>query len=107
MAEVMTMGFAKEKTWTNNKKRTDKKKNGGALFQRKKKGAELSFQDKFTAIAIKYFGGMTSKLEKSMPTLGDDLLKSDYFIAPQAFLSVILFLTALTGIASVVGILMF
>ena len=104
----MTMGFAKEKNWTNSKRRTDKKKKGSSgLFKRKKKGADLSFQDKFTAIAIKYFGGMTSKIEKSMPTLGDDLLKSDYFIAPQAFLSVILFLTTLTGVASVAGILLF
>lgn len=75
--------------------------------RRKKKGADLSFQDKFTATAIKYFGGLATNLEKKMPTLGEDLLKSDYFIAPQAFLSIVLFVTALAGVFSAFGAIMF
>jgi flagellar protein FlaJ len=114
----MALGFSKEKKWfdkNSNKKTSDKRKGisaaslvgAGAKRRKKNKGANLNFQDKFTAIAVRYFGGMASRVEKSMPTLGDDLLKSDYFIAPQAFLSIVLFVTTLTGAISIAGIMMF
>ena len=77
-------------------------------FRRKKaKGARLDSKEKFTALSIRYFGSLAAGLETKMPTLGADLLKSDYFVAPRAFLSMVLFLTALTGIASVAGLYMF
>src|SRR6478672_4546219 len=72
-----------------------------------KRGAPLNFQEKFTARAIRHFGKAAAALEKNVPTLGDDLLKSDYFLAPQAFLSIVLFITALSSVASVIGIALF
>ena len=71
------------------------------------KGTQLNFQEKLTAVSIKYFGTLASRVEKSMPTLGEDLLKSDYFVAPHAFLSIVLFLTALTGAAAAFGVYMY
>lgn len=61
-----------------------------------KKGSELDFAEVFAAIAIRYFGRLASKLEKAMPTYGNDLLMSDFFHSPNAFLSIVLFVTVLS-----------
>lgn len=87
------------------KKRSDKE--GTKRKRQQSKGVKLNFQDKLVAISVKYFEGVATRLEKSMPTLGEDLLKSDYFIAPKAFLSVVLFLTILTSAAAAFGAYMF
>jgi flagellar protein FlaJ len=73
---------------------------------RKRLPAPLDFQDKFSAVSMRYFGKVAAKLEARMPTLGEDLLKSNYFIAPNAFLSVILFVTVLSIPVAVFGIVM-
>lgn len=68
--------------------------------ERKKKhrrhGAELNFPERFTAISIRYFGKLATRLEKGMPTIGEDLLMSNFFLSPTAFLSIILFVTILS-----------
>ncbi|WP_415281161.1 type II secretion system F family protein [Candidatus Nitrososphaera sp. FF02] len=74
---------------------------------RKKKGAPLSLQERFAALAIRYFGGMAGPLEKRIPTIGETLLMSNMFIAPQAFLSMVLFITFLSVPLAVFGALMF
>lgn len=98
-------GHATKKSWINGIKKSTSTKNKRSVDKRR--GAPLNFQDRLTATAIRYFGNAALRVEKNMPTLGEDLLKSDYFLAPQAFLSIVLFLTALTSAASVVGIALF
>lgn len=71
------------------KPRREKKEN-------RKKGAELNFTEKFTAVSIRYFGKLATKIENNMPALGEDLLMSNYFLSPNAFLSIILFVTILS-----------
>jgi flagellar protein FlaJ len=98
-------GHTTKKSWTNGIKKSSTTKNKRSVDKRR--GAPLNFQDRLIATAIRYFGNAALRVEKKMPTLGEDLLKSDYFLAPQAFLSIVLFLTALTCAASVVGIALF
>jgi flagellar protein FlaJ len=74
-----------------------------ALTKRTTKGAQLNSQEKLTATAIRFFGGLANKLEESMSTLGEDLLMSNYFLSPQAFLSMILFATVLSIPVAVAG----
>lgn len=73
----------------------------------KKKGSRLNFQEKFVALAIRYFGGMAGSLEKRMPTIGETLLMSNMFLAPQAFLSTVLFITFLSVPLAGFGAFMF
>ena len=95
-------------TFLNRKNQTDAKEKKQQHRRRKvAKGTQLNFQEKLTAISIRYFGTLASRVERNMPTLGEDLLKSDYFVAPHAFLSIILFLTALTGTAVAFGVYMY
>jgi flagellar protein FlaJ len=77
--------------------------------QRRKKASrpKLNFSEKFAAVSVRYFGTLASRLEEKMPTLGEDLLKSDYFIAPRAFLSMVLFVTVLSCGAAALGLGMF
>lgn len=65
------------------------------MAKQKTKGAELNKSERVTAFAIRMFGKYTPTLERSMPSLGEDLLMSSYFLSPQAFLSLILFATIL------------
>ena len=76
------------------------------LTKRKSAGAKLTFQERISALAIKTFGRFSGKLEQSMPTLGEDLMMSNYFLSPQAFLSMILFVTILSVSIAAVGVLM-
>ena len=71
-------------TFLNKKKKAGVKEIKQQQKQNRKaaKGLQLNFQEKLTAVSIKYFGTLASRVEKSMPTLGEDLLKSDYFVAP-------------------------
>ena len=96
-------------TFLNKKKKASVKEIKQQQKQHRKaaKGVQLNFQEKLTAVSIKYFGTLASRVEKNMPTLGEDLLKSDYFVAPHAFLSIVLFLTALTGAAAAFGVYMY
>jgi flagellar protein FlaJ len=76
------------------------------LTKRKTAGAKLEFQEKVTALAIRTFGNFSGRLGQSMPTLGEDLMMSNYFLSPQAFLSLILFVTILSLPIAAVGVLM-
>jgi flagellar protein FlaJ len=76
------------------------------LTRRKTAGSKLGFQEKVAALAIKTLGKFSGNLEKSMPTLGEDLMMSNYFVSPQAFLSLILFVTILSIPIAVVGVIM-
>ena len=88
------------------KERTQRKKaKKKAVAENKKKkiGVELDFQERFTAVSIRYFGKLATKLENNMPKLSEDLLMSNYFLSPNAFLSIILFITILSISVAVVG----
>jgi len=76
------------------------------LTKRKSAGAKLAFQERISALAIKTFGRFSGKLEQSMPTLGEDLMMSNYFLSPQAFLSMIIFVTILSIPIAALGLLM-
>jgi flagellar protein FlaJ len=73
---------------------------------KKQKGEQLAFQEKFTAISIRYFGGLATKLEDKFPKLSEDLLMSDYFVSPIALLSVVLFMVVLAIPLAVVGVVL-
>jgi flagellar protein FlaJ len=76
------------------------------MTKRKNKGNTLNFQEKITATSIRLFGGLSSGLERSMPTLGEDLLMSNYFVSPKAFLSIILLATVLCIPVAASGIIL-
>src|SRR6185503_13578092 len=76
------------------------------LAKRKSAGAKLTFQERISALAIKTFGQFSGRLEQSMPTLGEDLMMSNYFLSPQAFLSMIIFVTILSIPIAALGLLM-
>lgn len=71
---------------------------------KKRAGEPLDLQEKFTAISIRYFGRIASKLEKKLPKLSEDLLMSDYFVSPFALVSVLLFITVLSIPVAAAGI---
>jgi flagellar protein FlaJ len=70
------------------------------------KGVELNVSDRITALAIRLFGKRTAILERNMPGLSEDLLMSNYFVSPQAFLSMIMFMTLLCIPISIAGVLL-
>jgi flagellar protein FlaJ len=71
---------------------------------RKTKGARLNFGEKITALSIRTFGKFATNLEKNFPSLGEDLLMSNYFLSPVAFLSIVIFVTILCIPLAVVGL---
>ncbi len=71
-----------------------------------RKGTPLNFQERTTALAIRMFGKNSIKLERNMPTLGEDLLMSNYFVSPQAFLSLIVFATIFSVPLAVLGVVL-
>ncbi|MGH9879231.1 MAG: type II secretion system F family protein, partial [Nitrososphaerales archaeon] len=77
-----------------------------AITKRKVKGVDLNLQEKVAAFSIRSFRNLAASLEKTMPTLGEDLLTSNYFVSPQAFLSLILFATILSVPIAVIGIVL-
>ena len=88
------------------KKRAAEKQSRDKRDKQRKMGADLDFTEKFTAVSIRYFGRLAAKLEGSMPTLGEDLLMSNIFLSPNAFLSVILFVTILSLPIAAIGAVM-
>ncbi len=70
-------------------------------------GAPLNFTEKATAFSLRYFGRIADAIGEGMPTLGEDLLMSNYFISPRAFLSIIVLATLLSIPVSVVGVMIF
>jgi archaeal flagellar protein FlaJ len=75
------------------------------LAKRKSRKTELGFQERITAVSIRLFGKFSQRVEQSMPTLGEDLLMSNYFLSPQAFLSLVLFATILCFPLGAAGII--
>jgi archaeal flagellar protein FlaJ len=88
---------AEQKKIEEQRHRKDKKEMKSRL------GTDLGFSDKFTAISIRYFGRIASKIEKSMPTLGEEIMMSNYFQSPNAFLSIIMFVTMLSIPVAIIG----
>ena len=76
----------------------------GKRTKKKRKGEQLDFQEKFTAISIRYFGRIADKLGEKLPKLSEDLLMSDYFISPVALLSITLFIMVLSIPVAAAGI---
>jgi flagellar protein FlaJ len=68
---------------------------------------ELGFKDKLVALSIRIFGRLASRVELKMPSLGEDILKSNIFISPHAFVSLILFITFASIGVSAFGAYMF
>lgn len=77
------------------------------LTSRKIKGVTLSTQDKLAARAVRTFGHLAGKLEPRFSSLSEDLLMSNYFLAPRTFLSIVLFATFLTLPVAIAGIALF
>ncbi len=72
--------------------------------EKQRQKVPLGFNDTILALSIRFFGGTANKLAQTMPTLGDDIMKSNFFISPQAFLSLLLFCTsASSGIAALLA----
>ena len=77
------------------------------LYRLDAKHAKLSISDRIVALAIKVFNPLAKRLEQMMPTIGEDILKSNLLIAPDAFLSLLLFITfASIGVSVVAAYLM-
>lgn len=71
------------------------------------KHARLGISDRIVALAIKVFSPLAKRLEQMMPTIGEDILKSNLLIAPDAFLSLLLFITfASIGVSVITAYLM-
>ncbi|MEM2919355.1 MAG: type II secretion system F family protein [Candidatus Nitrosocaldus sp.] len=71
------------------------------------KHARLGISDRIVALAIKVFSPLAKRLEQMMPTIGEDILKSNLLIAPDAFLSLLLFITfASIGVSVIAAYLM-
>lgn len=85
---------------------THKRKPVAERTKRRAKGTELNYSEKVTSLAIKAFGRHVGPLERSMPTLGEDLLMSNYFLSPQAFLSLILFAAVLCIPVTAAGVVL-
>lgn len=92
-----------EKTVQPDKKRREQLQQ---MTTRKSKGTELSSQENISALAIRLFGRFSTSIERSMPTLGEDLLMSNYFLAPQSFIALILFATLLSVPIAAVGVIL-
>src|SRR4051812_29438157 len=73
---------------------------------RQRLAANLSLQDKLTAVSVRYFGKVAGKLEARMPTLGEDLLKSNYYLSPNGFLAIVIFATILSIPIAIFGAVM-
>ncbi|MGI0012629.1 MAG: type II secretion system F family protein, partial [Nitrososphaera sp.] len=71
-----------------------------------RRGTSLNFQERMTAVAIRMFGHLSTRLEQSMPTLSEDLLMSNYFVSPQSFLSMILFVTLMSIPIAALGVVL-
>jgi flagellar protein FlaJ len=97
---------ARKRNELGQKKRAAEKQSRDKKERQRKMGASLDFTEKFTAVSIRYFGRLATKLEGSMPTLGEDLLMSNIFLSPNAFLSVILFVTILSLPIAAIGAVM-
>jgi len=82
------------------------KKQAKQFTARKARGIPLDFQEKLTGHAVRYFGKYAEKLEAKMPTISEDLHMSNYFMAPIAFLSMILMFTALSIPVALAGVIL-
>jgi archaeal flagellar protein FlaJ len=76
------------------------------ISKRKSKRTELGAQERITAQSIRMFGKIALGLEKNIPTIGEDLLMSNYFLSPQAFLSIVIFATLMCIPIAAAGIVL-
>ena len=73
------------------------------IYELKKKvdkRERLTFFDKFTALAYKIFGGQGKSFSKSMPSLRDNIMKSNLRITPEGLISVALLSTVVASIVA-------
>jgi flagellar protein FlaJ len=73
------------------------------LPSREKKKIPLTFFDKFTSFAFRLFSRPATRFTRSIPTLRDDILKSNLRITPEGLISVAFFSAFITLVASAVG----
>jgi flagellar protein FlaJ len=57
------------------------------LKEEPKNGAKLTFLDRISGFSVKAFGAPSKRLVRSMPTLRDDILKSNLRTTPEALVS--------------------
>jgi archaeal flagellar protein FlaJ len=76
------------------------------LTTRKAKGTPLDSQERLAARAVSLVGNIAEKLESKLPSLSEDLLMSNYFLAPKTFLSIVLFATVLSVPVAVIGVIL-
>lgn len=105
LGEMFTPGEDKVRT-SERKSLIGKKNRMAKKTGRSQMGTELEFSEKFSALSIRYFGKIASRMEKSMPRLGEDLLMSNSFHSPNAFLSLVIFVTMLSLPAAAFGMIM-
>lgn len=74
--------------------------------RRSKPRYHLRFADNAVALSILLCGDLADKLEKRMPTLEEDIHKSDFFIAPHGLVSLVLFIAFLTIPVAAFGVYM-
>ena len=69
-----------------------------------KDAVKLTFFDRVTSIAVRMFSRVSSNLSSSIPTLRDNILKSNLRITPEGLISDALLFTVVSGIVAVLGI---
>lgn len=65
----------------------------------------LSFFDKFTSVALIIFGKPSRRIARGIPTLRDEILKSNMYITPEGMVSVALFVATLCLAGAAIGTL--
>lgn len=73
------------------------------LPNREKKKVPLTFFDRFTSVAFRFFSRPATRFTRSIPLLRDEILKSNLRITPEGLVSVAFFSAFITAAASAVG----
>jgi archaeal flagellar protein FlaJ len=69
-----------------------------------KKGEKLTVLDKFSALSLRVFVGPARRISGAMPSLRDDILKSNLRTTPEALVSLALMVLTITSVATAVTI---
>ena len=76
-----------------------------ALKKKVEKRDRLTFFDRFTSLAYKIFGNQGKSFSKSMPSLRDDIMKSNLRITPEGLISVALLSTVIVSIVAIATVI--
>ena len=70
-----------------------------------KKGQKLTVLDRVSAFSFRLYGGPARRVVKGMPSLREDILKSNLRTTPDALVSLALFVVTITSVAAAVLVL--